>query len=75
MISEDIYMMVCRLHFKSDASVDDIVQIIGGTLLKYKHTDEDGKTYKFNSMSRVVETIIDNELRTREQVKQFMLEK
>lgn len=67
--------MVCRLHFKSDASVDEIVQIIGSTLLKYRHTEENGRVYKFNSMSRVVETIIDNELQARQQVISFQLKK
>lgn len=74
-MNEDIYAMVCRLYFKSDSSVDDIVQIIGGTLLKYRHRDEQGKITKFNSMSRAVEVIIDNEIQAHKQAKQFMSKK
>jgi len=74
-MNEDIYAMVCRLYFKSDASIDDIVQIIGGTLLKYRHRDEDGKIIKFNVMSRAVEVIIDNELQAHQQAKQFVARK
>jgi hypothetical protein len=74
-MNEDIYAMVCRLYFKSDSTIDEIVQIIGGTLLKYRHRDEDGKITKFNVMSRVVEVIIDNELQAHKQAKQFVARK
>jgi hypothetical protein len=74
-MNEDIYAMVCRLYFKSDASIDDIVQIIGGTLLKYRHRDEDNKITKFNSMSRAVEVIIDNEIQAHKQAKKFVSKK
>jgi hypothetical protein len=74
-MNEDIYAMVCRLHFKSDSTVDEIVQIIGGTLLKYRHRDEDNKITKFNSMSRAVEVIIDNEIQAHKQAKKFVSKK
>jgi hypothetical protein len=74
-MNEDIYAMVCRLYFKSDSTIDEIVQIIGGTLLKYRHRDEEGKITKFNVMSRAVEVIIDNELQAHKQAKKFVARK
>jgi hypothetical protein len=69
--NELIYLNVCRLHFRNEASITDIILIIGSrVLLSYKHhTNEGVKT--FINVQHAITTIINCELAAHNLAKKF----
>lgn len=69
--NELIYMNVCRLHFKNEASITDIILIIGSkTLLSYQHLTNSGYQ-TFINVQHVINAIIECELKAHQLAQSF----
>lgn len=56
-----IYLNVCRLHFKNEATVTDIILILGSKkLLKYQHLTNEGYQ-TFTNVEHAINAIIECE--------------
>jgi hypothetical protein len=69
--NELIYLNVCRLHFRNEASITDIILIIGSkALLSYKHHTNDG-VQTFTNVEHAITAIINCELAAQNMAKKF----
>jgi len=70
MTSNEIYILVCKLYFKTDLTIDEIYDHVGSPLIYYKHEKYTG-IVGFDNWKHAIETIIKSEIHSQLKAKQF----